>query len=92
MHALLIPHPHPIRIPRGFHPPAPAPFVAPALGAEEGGGLTEKVRRSPYTLVLFDEVEKAHKDVFNLPAARLSGPLSPAVPELALGWVVEKLP
>jgi len=36
------------------------------VGYEEGGGLTEKVRRSPYTLVLFDEVEKAHKDVFNL--------------------------
>ena len=36
------------------------------VGYDEGGGLTEKVRRSPYTLVLFDEVEKAHKDVFNL--------------------------
>jgi ATP-dependent Clp protease ATP-binding subunit ClpC len=36
------------------------------VGYDEGGGLTEKIRRSPYTLVLFDEVEKAHKDVFNL--------------------------
>jgi ATP-dependent Clp protease ATP-binding subunit ClpC len=36
------------------------------VGYDEGGGLTEKIRRSPYTLVLFDEVEKAHRDVFNL--------------------------
>ncbi len=36
------------------------------LGYEEGGRLTEAVRRSPYSLVLLDEVEKAHPDVFNV--------------------------
>jgi len=36
------------------------------IGFEEGGYLTEAVRRKPYALVLLDEVEKAHKDVFNL--------------------------
>ncbi len=36
------------------------------VGYGEGGILTEKVRRSPYSLVLFDEIEKAHPDVFNL--------------------------
>ncbi|HEY8966338.1 MAG TPA: ATP-dependent chaperone ClpB [Candidatus Methylacidiphilales bacterium] len=36
------------------------------VGYEEGGQLTEAVRRRPYTVVLFDEVEKAHPDVFNL--------------------------
>ncbi|MDE0791673.1 MAG: ATP-dependent Clp protease ATP-binding subunit [Flavobacteriales bacterium] len=36
------------------------------IGHEEGGQLTEKVRRKPYAVVLFDEVEKAHPDVFNL--------------------------
>lgn len=36
------------------------------VGFEEGGQLTEKVRRSPYSVVLFDEIEKAHPDVFNL--------------------------
>jgi ATP-dependent Clp protease ATP-binding subunit ClpC len=36
------------------------------IGYEEGGELTEKVRRSPYSVVLFDEMEKAHPDVFNL--------------------------
>ena len=35
------------------------------VGHEEGGQLTEKVRRKPYSVVLFDEVEKAHPDVFN---------------------------
>ena len=33
---------------------------------EEGGQLTEKVRRNPYSIVLFDEIEKADKEVFNL--------------------------
>ena len=33
---------------------------------EEGGVLTEAVRRKPYSVVLFDEVEKAHPDVFNI--------------------------
>ena len=36
------------------------------VGYEEGGQLTEKVRRNPYTVVLLDEVEKAHPDVFNM--------------------------
>jgi ATP-dependent Clp protease ATP-binding subunit ClpB len=47
--------------------------VAPHLGAppgyigyEEGGQLTERVRRKPYSLLLLDEVEKAHPDVFNI--------------------------
>ena len=36
------------------------------VGYEEGGELTEKVRRKPYSVVLFDEIEKAHPDVFNM--------------------------
>lgn len=36
------------------------------VGYEEGGQLTERVRRNPYSVVLFDEVEKAHHDVFNV--------------------------
>ena len=36
------------------------------VGHEEGGQLTEAVRRSPYTIVLLDEIEKAHPDVFNI--------------------------
>ena len=36
------------------------------VGYEDGGQLTEKVRRKPYSIVLFDEVEKAHPDIFNL--------------------------
>ena len=36
------------------------------VGYDEGGQLTEAVRRRPYTVVLFDEIEKAHPDVFNL--------------------------
>src|SRR5262245_65131390 len=35
------------------------------VGYEEGGQLTEAVRRRPYSVVLFDEIEKAHADVFN---------------------------
>jgi ATP-dependent Clp protease ATP-binding subunit ClpC len=41
---------------------APAGYV----GYEDGGHLTEKIRRQPYSVVLFDEIEKAHPDVFNL--------------------------
>jgi ATP-dependent Clp protease ATP-binding subunit ClpC len=41
---------------------APAGYV----GYEEGGQLTEKIRRQPYSLILFDEIEKAHPEVFNL--------------------------
>ncbi len=36
------------------------------VGHEEGGQLTEKVRRKPYSVVLFDEIEKAHEDVWNI--------------------------
>jgi ATP-dependent Clp protease ATP-binding subunit ClpC len=36
------------------------------VGYEEGGQLTEKVRRKPYSIILFDEIEKAHPDVFNI--------------------------
>ena len=36
------------------------------VGFEEGGQLSEKVRRNPYSVVLFDEIEKAHPDVFNI--------------------------
>lgn len=41
---------------------APAGYV----GYDDGGQLTDKIRRHPYSLVLFDEIEKAHPDVFNL--------------------------
>ena len=42
-------------------------FGAPPgyVGYEEGGELTEKVRRKPFSVVLFDEIEKAHPDIFN---------------------------
>ena len=36
------------------------------IGFDEGGQLSEKVRRNPYSVVLFDEIEKAHPDVFNI--------------------------
>lgn len=36
------------------------------VGYEEGGVLTEAVRRKPYSVILFDEIEKAHADVFNV--------------------------
>ncbi|OVA09657.1 ClpA/B family [Macleaya cordata] len=36
------------------------------IGSDEGGQLTEAVRRRPHTIILFDEIEKAHKDVFNI--------------------------
>lgn len=36
------------------------------VGYEEGGVLTEKVRRNPYSIILFDEIEKAHPDIFNI--------------------------
>ena len=41
---------------------APAGYV----GYEEGGQLTDKIRRQPYSVVLFDEIEKAHPDIFNM--------------------------
>jgi ATP-dependent Clp protease ATP-binding subunit ClpC len=36
------------------------------IGYEEGGVLTERIRRNPYRVILFDEIEKAHRDIFNL--------------------------
>ena len=36
------------------------------IGHEEGGSLTEKVRNNPYSVILFDEIEKAHSDIFNI--------------------------
>ena len=36
------------------------------VGYDEGGQLTEAVRRKPYSVILFDEIEKAHEDVFNI--------------------------
>ena len=36
------------------------------VGYEEGGQLTEKIRRRPYSVVLLDEIEKAHPDIFNM--------------------------
>jgi ATP-dependent Clp protease ATP-binding subunit ClpC len=42
------------------------PFVSGYVGHEEGGQLTEQVRRKPYSVVLFDEVEKAHQEIWNL--------------------------
>jgi ATP-dependent Clp protease ATP-binding subunit ClpC len=41
-------------------------FTTGYVGYNEGGQLTEAVRSKPYSVVLFDEVEKAHPDVFNL--------------------------
>ena len=41
---------------------APAGYV----GYEDGGRLTDRVRKSPYSVVLFDEIEKAHPDVFDI--------------------------
>ena len=43
------------------------------VGHDEGGQLTEKVRRKPYSVVLFDEIEKAHEDVW-WPHHRFPGP------------------
>jgi ATP-dependent Clp protease ATP-binding subunit ClpC len=36
------------------------------VGYEEGGQLTEKVRKKPYSIILLDEIEKAHEDIFNI--------------------------
>ena len=44
----------------------PRTLPAGYVGYNEGGQLTEAVRRRPYTVVLFDEIEKAHPDVFNM--------------------------
>src|SRR3954465_7539168 len=49
-------------------PPVPRLSGPPPgyVGYEEGGRLTEAVRRKPYSVILFDEIEKAHRDVFNV--------------------------
>ena len=36
------------------------------VGYDEAGQLTEKIRRKPYSVILFDEIEKAHPDIFNM--------------------------
>ena len=36
------------------------------IGYEEGGELTEKVRKNPFSVILFDEIEKGHPDIFNI--------------------------
>lgn len=41
------------------------------VGHESEGQLTEQVRRHPYSIILFDEIEKAHKDVYNMLFANL---------------------
>ena len=41
-------------------------FAPGYVGHEEGGQLSEQVRRHPYSVILFDEIEKAHPDVFNI--------------------------
>ena len=46
--------------------PPDSSLLAGYVGYNEGGQLTEAVRRRPYTVVLFDEIEKAHPDVFNM--------------------------
>ena len=58
------------------------------VGYEAGGQLTEAVRRSPHTLVLFDEIEKAHPDVYNvlLQVRRRALRLSPPNGAQAKGW------
>lgn len=47
------------------------------VGYEEGGELTERVRRNPYSVILFDEIEKAHYDVFNILLQLLDEGFSP---------------
>jgi ATP-dependent Clp protease ATP-binding subunit ClpA len=55
------------------------------VGYEEGGQLTEAVRRRPYAVILFDEVEKAHADVFNV-LLQVGAGTCPAVGGCG-GWV-----
>ena len=55
------------------------------VGYDEGGQLTEKVRRKPYAVLLFDEIEKAHPDVFNLLLQILEDGCSPTA--RAAGWI-----
>ena len=43
------------------------------VGYDEGGQLTEKVRRKPYSIILFDEIEKAHPDIFNMFTSNIRG-------------------
>ena len=63
------------------------------VGYQEGGQLTEAVRRRPYTVVLFDEIEKAHPDVFNMMLQVCGARLGMGVGASAgsLGWDVVML-
>ena len=53
------------------------------VGHDEGGQLTEKVRRKPYSVVLFDEIEKAHEDVWNIMLQPMHRPRRPFWPSCA---------
>jgi ATP-dependent Clp protease ATP-binding subunit ClpA len=59
------------------------------VGYEEGGQLTEKVRRKPFSVVLFDEIEKAHPDIFNS-CCRSSR--TAASPTPRVGWSTSRTP
>jgi ATP-dependent Clp protease ATP-binding subunit ClpB len=49
------------------HTMARLPGASPGyVGFEDGGQLTEAIRRKPYSVILFDEIEKAHPDIFNV--------------------------
>ncbi len=71
--------------------PCPACFGAPPgfVGFEEGGQLTEKVRRKPFSVVLFDEIEKAHPDIFNSLLQVLEKAVSPTV---RAAWSTSRTP
>src|SRR5207302_2014760 len=65
------------------------------VGYDEGGQLTEAVRRKPYAVILFDEIEKAHPDVFNLLLVDLNKRLADrrvtvSLDEKAKEWAAEK--
>ena len=59
------------------------------VGYSEGGQLTEAVRRRPYTVVLFDEIEKAHPDVFNM-MLQVRGSVAAAVGSYAVCYLVHQ--
>ena len=61
------------------------------VGYDEGGQLTEAVRRRPYTVILLDEIEKAHNDIFNVrrPPPETHNPAPPSRP---LGHVAPENP
>jgi hypothetical protein len=57
------------------------------VGFEEGGQLTEAVRRRPYSVILFDEVEKAHADVFNI-FLQVALPLLHSIVSVSRRWTL----